>query len=211
MWDPEAETRQEEIRGEFGTIDTNVPGIQLTDMLPQPPKSWTSGRSSELCHHHDAGHSTGDQDLLHGLQLGPNRTRTLPVAGCGSIVAEQLGHQRRDLPAYVMIPRMVPGTGGADVGVSYKPFETGADPAQPGPFQGPKLYARGGPDGRSLGRPSRSSGKPRPRSPRTGQSRPHGGARSVRPEGVDCPAVRRPLDRRSIWMPNRPRSASVTG
>ena len=32
MWDPKPDAPQE-IRGEFSTIDTNVPGIQLTDML----------------------------------------------------------------------------------------------------------------------------------------------------------------------------------
>jgi hypothetical protein len=34
-----------------------------------------------------------------------------------------------------MIPRMVPGTNSAYLGVAYKPFETGADPAAPGPFR----------------------------------------------------------------------------
>ncbi|HND53713.1 MAG TPA: DUF1501 domain-containing protein [Pirellulaceae bacterium] len=133
MWDPKPDA-PEEIRGEFGTIDTNVPGIQLTDMLPHTAKimdKWSIVRS---LNHHDAGHSTGDQICFTGYNSGPNPDENVHPS-CGSIVAEQLGHERRDLPAYVMIPRMVPGTGSAYLGVSYKPFETGADPAQPGPFK----------------------------------------------------------------------------
>src|SRR5262249_11598053 len=51
----------------------------------------------------------------------------------------QLGHLTPELPAYVMIPRMVPGTGPAYLGVASKPFETQADPANPGPFQVPNF------------------------------------------------------------------------
>ncbi len=50
--------------------------------------------------------------------------------------AEQLGKLNPRLPAYVMIPRMVPGTGAAYLGVSCKPFETQADPAAVGPSHG---------------------------------------------------------------------------
>lgn len=133
MWDPKPDA-PEEIRGEFGTIDTNVPGIQLTDMLPltaQVMDKWSIVRS---LHHHDAGHSSGDQICFTGYNSGPNPDENTHPS-CGSIVAEQLGHRRRDLPAYVMIPRMVPGTNSAYLGVSYKPFETGSDPATPGPFK----------------------------------------------------------------------------
>ena len=38
-----------------------------------------------------------------------------------------------------MIPRNVPGTGAAYLGVAYKAFETGADPANPGPFKVPNF------------------------------------------------------------------------
>jgi hypothetical protein len=34
MWDPKPDA-PEEFRGEFETIRTKVPGIQLTDMLPK--------------------------------------------------------------------------------------------------------------------------------------------------------------------------------
>src|SRR5262249_38232407 len=57
----------------------------------------------------------------------------------GSIVSKQLGHLSPQMPSYVMIPRMVPGTGPAYLGGAHKPFETGADPANPGPFKVPNF------------------------------------------------------------------------
>jgi hypothetical protein len=63
---------------------------------------------------------------------------------CGSIVSRQLGHTVPHLPAYVMIPRMVPGTGPAYLGVAHKPFETQADPANAAPFRVPNFELASG-------------------------------------------------------------------
>ena len=38
-----------------------------------------------------------------------------------------------------MIPRLLPGAGPGYLGMAYKAFETGADPAQPGPFRVPNF------------------------------------------------------------------------
>src|SRR5262245_59516264 len=89
-------------------------------------------------HHHDAGHSTGDQICFTGYNAGPMPDENVHPS-CGAIVSKQLGHTVPHLPAYVMIPRMVPGTGPAYLGVAHKPFETQADPAQPGPFKVPNF------------------------------------------------------------------------
>jgi hypothetical protein len=48
------------------------------------------------------------------------------------------------MPPYVMIPRMLPGAGSAYLGVAHKPFETQADPAQPGPFKLPNFQLASG-------------------------------------------------------------------
>jgi uncharacterized protein (DUF1501 family) len=137
MWDPKPDAPAE-YRGEFGTISSTVPGIQLGDMLPRCAAvmdQWSIVRS---LYHGDAGHSTGDQLCFTGYPPGP-APDVNAMPSCGSIVARQLGHLRRDLPAYVMVPRMVPGTGSAYLGVAYKPFETQADPAQVGPFKLPNF------------------------------------------------------------------------
>jgi len=137
MWDPKPDAPAE-FRGEFGTINTNVPGIQVTDMLPNSAKimdKWSIVRS---LNHLDAGHSTGDQMCFTGYPTGPVPDENMHPS-CGSIVAEQLQHLNPRLPAYVMIPKMVPGTNSAYLGVACKPFETMADPAQPGPFKMPNF------------------------------------------------------------------------
>lgn len=137
MWDTKPEAPVE-YRGEFGTMPTTVPGVTLSDMLPQSAAimhKWSIVRSLT---HLDAGHSTADQTCFTGYPAGPAPDENV-MPSCGSIVAEQLGHRRRDLPTYVMVPRMVPGTGPAYLGVAYKPFETMADPAVPGPFSVPNF------------------------------------------------------------------------
>jgi uncharacterized protein (DUF1501 family) len=133
MWDPKPDAPAE-YRGEFGTIPTNVPGIQLSDMLPLCARMMDKWSIIRSLHHQDAGHSSGDQICFTGYATGPNPDENIRPS-CGSIVSRQLGHLDRRLPAYVMIPRMVPGSGPAYLGVAHKPFETQADPAQPGPFQ----------------------------------------------------------------------------
>ena len=97
---------------------------------------WSIVRS---LYHNDAGHSTGDQICFTGYPAGPSSPDENVYPSCGSIVAKQLGVRNPRLPAYVMIPRMVPGTGSAYLGVANKPFETNADPAAPGPFHLPNF------------------------------------------------------------------------
>lgn len=133
MWDPKPNAPAE-FRGEFGTMNTRVAGIQLTDMLPKCAAvmdRWSIVRSLT---HEDAGHSTGDQICFTGYGPGRNPDENVHPS-CGSIVSEQLGGLNPELPAYVMIPRMVPGAGSGYLGVPHKPFETGSDPANSGPFR----------------------------------------------------------------------------
>jgi hypothetical protein len=133
MWDPKPDAPAE-YRGEFGTMPTSVPGIYLSDMLPLCARAMDQWSIVRSLHHHDAGHSSGDQICFTGYNAGPNPDENI-YPSCGSIVSRQLGHLDRALPAYVMIPRLVPGAGAGYLGVSHKPFETQADPAAPGPFQ----------------------------------------------------------------------------
>src|SRR4051812_40532094 len=137
MWDPKPNAPVE-YRGEFGTRPTNVPGVLLSDMLPMCGRVMNKWSIVRSLHHHDAGHSTGDQICFTGYPTGPNPDENV-MPSCGAIVSRQLGHLTPHLPSYVMIPRMVPGTGPAYLGVAHKPFETQADPAAPGPFRVPNF------------------------------------------------------------------------
>src|SRR5262249_9438273 len=112
--------------------------IILSDMMPMCGKIMSKWSIIRSLHHHDAGHSTGDQICFTGYPAGPNPDENV-MPSCGSIVSKQLGHPTPNLPACVMIPRKVPGTGPAYLGVAHKHFETGADPAVPGPFRVPNF------------------------------------------------------------------------
>lgn len=141
-WDPKP-SAPVEYRGTFGAIPTHVPGIHICDLLPrcaQIMDQWSVIRS---LHHSDAGHSSGDQLCFTGYpNEGVPDVNTRP--SCGAIVARQLQHLSPELPAYVMIPRQVPGTGSAYLGPGCAPFETQSDPANEGPFEIPNLqFAEG--------------------------------------------------------------------
>ena len=132
-WDPKP-LAPIEYRGAFGATGTSVPGIQICDLLPQCAKimdKWSIVRS---LHHDNAGHSAGDQIAFTGYKPGSDPNLNVHPS-CGSIVSEQLGHLSPEIPAYVMIPRQVPGTDSAYLGVAHRPFETISDPAVAGPFR----------------------------------------------------------------------------
>ena len=147
MWDPKPDAPLE-YRGEFGVMNTKVPGILLSDMLPQCAAMMDKWSIVRSLNHHDAGHSTGDQICFTGYNSGPNADENIHPS-CGAIVAEQLGRQSPELPAYVMIPKMCPGTNSAYLGVACKPFETLADPAQTTAFTVPNFAL---PDGITVNR-----------------------------------------------------------
>jgi hypothetical protein len=137
MWDPKPNAPLE-YRGEFGTRPTRVPGILLSDMLPMCGRIMDKWSIIRSLFHEDPGHSSADQICFTGYPAGPNPDEN-SMPSCGSIVSKQLGHLTPQLPSYVMIPRMLPGADSAYLGVAHKPFETGADPAQPGPFRIPNF------------------------------------------------------------------------
>ncbi|MBY0459376.1 MAG: DUF1501 domain-containing protein, partial [Gemmataceae bacterium] len=137
MWDPKPDA-PDEVRGEFGVINTNVPGVKLSDLLPLSAKVMDRWAIVRSLHHHDAGHSTGDQICFTGYNPGPNPDENVHPS-VGSVVSRQLGHLSTSVPPYVMIPRVVPGAGSAYLGAAHKPFETQADPANPGPFKLPNF------------------------------------------------------------------------
>jgi hypothetical protein len=137
MWDPKPDAPPD-YKGEFGVIPSKVPGVLLGDLLPLTAgimDKWSIVRS---LYHHDAGHSAGDQICFTGYNSGPNPDENVHPS-VGSVVSKCLGHLNPELPSYVMIPRQVPGTGSAYLGVAHKPFETQADPANAGPFRIPNF------------------------------------------------------------------------
>jgi hypothetical protein len=137
MWDMKPDAPAE-YRGEFKPIPTNVPGIHLGDILPMSAKIMDKWSIIRSLHHHDAGHSTADQLCFTGYPhpVGAD-TEQNAYPSCGSILSRELGPKVPGMPAYVMIPRSLPGSGSAYLGLAHAHYETIADPATapPGQFQ----------------------------------------------------------------------------
>ena len=137
-WDPKPDAPQD-YRGAFGATSTNVPGIQICDLLPKCAKVMDKFSIIRSLYHTDAGHSAGDQIMFTGYPPSKGNPNENFYPSCGSIVAEQQGHLNPDLPPYVMIPKRLPGVDPAYLGKKYAPFETQADPAAEGPFNLPNF------------------------------------------------------------------------
>jgi hypothetical protein len=151
MWDmkPEAPV---EYRGEFQPVATRVPGIQLCEHLPRTAACLDKWSIIRSMHHRPedglADHSSGDQICFTGYPSGRDPSQNV-APSVGSIVKKQLQPFDTSLPAYVMIPRMVPGTDSSYLGAAYRPFETQSDPASDARFDVPNLQA---PEGLSVER-----------------------------------------------------------
>jgi len=121
-----------DIRGEFKPISTRVPGIQICELLPMTAQimdKWSIVRSLQHpAQYGDVSHSRGDQVVFTGHAPGTNESENAHPS-MGSVVARQLQHLDPGMAAYVMIPKMIPGTGSAYLGRSFQPFQTMADPA----------------------------------------------------------------------------------
>jgi hypothetical protein len=147
-WDPKPDA-PEEYRGEFGSIRSSVPGIIINEFLPRSARIMNKWSIIRSLYHADAGHSTGDQICFTGYPADQSRPDENVFPSCGSVAARQVGHLDPTMPAYVMIPRTVPGADAAYLGRKFAPFETISDPAREGPFSMPNL---GLPQGLSVSR-----------------------------------------------------------
>jgi uncharacterized protein (DUF1501 family) len=129
------------IRGEFGSIPTNIPGIRLGEHLTRTAQQMDKISLIRSFTHSDAGHGSADHYMLTGYHtlagfnanLIPNNQRPCH----GSIIAHKLG-PRGSVPAYVCLPTMHRSGGPAYLGATAAPFVIEADPSSPG-FSVPDL------------------------------------------------------------------------
>lgn len=128
MLDPKPDA-PEEIRGAFGTIPTNIPGLRISDRLPLLAKEMDKLsilRASTPIPAHGVGNSlshTGNR---------PNPAVVYP--SYGSVLAREKPG-RNALPTYCLIGPGKPGsraeyyTGAGYMGATYNPFRPGGDPS----------------------------------------------------------------------------------
>lgn len=101
-WDPKPQMVTEH-RSPFRPIDTNVPGIQFTELLPKTAKIADKLAVVRNFHHKKAGadaHPNGTQYILSGAH--PSGPTEMP--DIGSIVSKIMGTDCTALPPYIMVP-----------------------------------------------------------------------------------------------------------
>lgn len=100
-WDPKPEAVAEH-RSPFKPIDTNVPGIQFTELLRHTARQADKLAVVRSMHHRISvsGHPDGTQYLLSGERPGG----PLLMPDVGSVVASVIGTPCGYLPPYIMVP-----------------------------------------------------------------------------------------------------------
>jgi len=118
------------VKGEFGVIDTAIPGVQFTEIVPRMAKEL--GRFALLRGWNPANgsHGTADQWVMSGRNFNP----AVAYPCYGAVVSHQLGF-RSAMPPFVQLGQSVDrrfggGTAGY-LGLEHNPFELLADPNQP--------------------------------------------------------------------------------
>jgi len=124
--DPKPAARAE-IRGEFKAIDTALPGVQFTDMVPHFARYADKFSVVRNLNSINGAHGTADAIMMSGWQMNP--TVTYPCYG--SVIARQRGYCD-NMPPFVQLGNEVDrkffgGTAGY-LGIAHNPFEIHSDP-----------------------------------------------------------------------------------
>lgn len=128
-FDPKPEAPSE-IRGEFGVIDTNVPGIKVCDPLPKLARHQDKFSILRSLNPRNGSHGTADAYMLSGHAFNPS----IVFPAYGSVVAREKG-DRASMPPYVQVGIYVDQRFGGGVagylGDQYNPFVLPGDPSSP--------------------------------------------------------------------------------
>ena len=128
-FDPKPEAPQE-IRGEFGAIATNVPGISLCDPLPELAAHQDKYAIVRSWNPKNGSHGVADAYMLTGHPFNP----ALSYPAYGAVVARELG-DRKSMPPYVQLGNAIDkkfGGGSAGfLGDQYNPFILPGDASSP--------------------------------------------------------------------------------
>jgi hypothetical protein len=117
-----------EYRGSMGSIQTNVAGVRLNEMMIDTSKIADKIAICRSMTHGEAAHERGTHNMFTGYRPSP----ALQYPSIGSVVSHEFG-PRKNLPPYVCIPsppNEYAGTG--YLSSSFSAFGLGADPASEG-------------------------------------------------------------------------------
>jgi hypothetical protein len=133
LWDMKPEAPAE-VRGEFKPIPTNLPGLQLSELLPK-----TAKRADRFAVLRGITHDRGEHEGAHVWMLTGYkpvrpffalRDPSQDQPSMGSVVAQELG-SRSAIPPYVCVPvASYDGAYNSFLPASCAPFEVNGDPSK---------------------------------------------------------------------------------
>ena len=141
LWDPKPEAPAE-LRGPFTTIPTNVPGVRVTELLPNMARRMDKVAVVHGIHHKHSSHNSGMYWATVGRPypidstlINPKRTDLPCIGTLTGWLAKRDGYAG-SVPPYVITPKphcdsssyLTPGQFGGCLGVKYDPFVLNADP-----------------------------------------------------------------------------------
>ncbi len=125
-WDPKP-LSPIEYRGELQAINTKLPGVQFSELLPKTAQVADKLTVIRSLTHGEAAHERGQHNMMTGYRPSP----ALQYPSFGSVVSHEYG-PRKDLPPYISIPNAQnPYAGSGYLSSAYAAFAVGDDPARP--------------------------------------------------------------------------------
>jgi hypothetical protein len=115
-----------EYRGPFGSVKTNVSGIEIGEKFQKLSKVADKFSIIRSMTHGEAAHERGVHSMMTGYKPSP----ALVYPSMGSVVSVELGG-RNKLPAYVSVPNALENGGSGYLSSKYNPFSLGSDPISP--------------------------------------------------------------------------------
>lgn len=123
-----------DIRGEFKSIPTRIPGLRISELLPKVARQMDKFSLIRSFTHRNSDHGPADHYMLTGYHpvagFNPNLKPNNQYPAFGAVIGHKLG-PRSSVPPYVCLPIMHASAGSAFLGPSSVPFVIEADPSAP--------------------------------------------------------------------------------
>jgi hypothetical protein len=116
-----------EYRGPFRPIRTNVPGIEINELLPRLSKLADKFTLIRSLHHERNEHSGGTHRFLTGYSSRAANLNDAEFPEIGSVVARKMSSRASDVPPFVANTKLY-GGGPAYLGPAYAPFMPNPNP-----------------------------------------------------------------------------------
>jgi hypothetical protein len=119
-----------DVRGEFRPIETSVPGVSLSEVLPRLAAKLDRFTLMRSMTSPEAEHDRASHHMLTGYRPSP----ALVYPAHGSVVAKlrETAARSSTLPPYVAVPEAPLFASSGYLTPAFDPFAVGADPSQPG-------------------------------------------------------------------------------